>query len=625
MTITPNAPATAAETESQTLGVVYLPRTGSGVGQFEFLVDESATQVQIGTPVTAETVEGPFVGVVVDMRTVGSMADPVAAEYATNAPVAAIAHHSSTVKVATVQVFHAPALRSPSPGPVRNATAEEMLLATGYDRIDVAIPAGVVELGDGQYAKVCLDAHATLGPEAAHLVVAGLSGQAAKTSYAGVLMRSAMHACEQADESIAAVIFNVKGSDLVNLHLPPAAGYELSDEDEAMYTALGVPSTPFGDVTVYAPSLPGGEGTRSAREDALPLRWDLKQVWRYLRYFSPGLYSNDNMAALLGDIESQLMNPRDPNSLTTFNSMMAWMDSQIAQAEQNGASTTWRNHHIATLMRARKLIGSLPGRCGGLLSLERCGRQFDVPVESLRDQQVLVVDIAGLEPLVQSAVIASTCERLLHTAEGEDGVGVDHVIVFADELNMFAPASGGEMDSVRRILTKISATGRYAGISLWGAAQFLSQVSPQVVGNAATRAAGILADSEADSGVFGRIPAGQRERLVTLPKGQMALKAYNLRGMLTVKFPRPAWQTGKAKSTGAKRRRDTDVLALRPESLEALTEGVEREVVAEVIARHDGDPSKITAELERTREPDMARVSVETSNTYNPDNPWAIE
>lgn len=610
---------------SSPLGVIYLPKTGTSVGTFQFLVSADALTVQIDTPVAADTPEGTIIGVVTDMTTVGSMADPFAAAWDSLPRMAdPVAEAASSVKLATVQVYHSPALRPIAGGMVRSATPTELELATGGDRIDVKVPAGVVELVNGDFARINLDAHTLLGPESAHLTIAGLSGQASKTSFAGVLLRSAFHSCAQAGESIAAIVFNVKGEDLVNLHLPPAAGYELSSDDYAIYEAMGVPATPFENVVVYAPSLPGGGGTRSSREDAEILQWDLTTIWRYLRYFSPGLYNNDNMAAFLGDIESAKINADQPSArLKSFHQLEAWLEQELYEAEEAKSSTIWRGHHVATAQRARKIIASLPGRCGGLLTTGKANPDYDVPVQDMIDGRVVVVDIAGLEPLVQSAVIARTCERLLAAAE-DNALGVEHVVIFADELNMFAPAGGGDMDAVRRVLTRISATGRYAGVSLWGAAQFVSQVSPQIVGNAATRAAGILPDSEVDSGVFGRLPTGQRERIVTLPKGYIALKAHNLRGMMTVRFPRPAWQTGKPKGAPAKKK-VTQVLGLSDASLSRLTEGVDSGDVERILAQTDGDVAAATRKLEQVREPDMRKVSVETTSTFDPDNPWSFD
>jgi hypothetical protein len=613
----------------QPLGTIYLPSNpGTPVGEFRFIVDAAHGQsVVIGTPVAADTSEGTVVGTVTDLITIGTDKDPLQADMRNTSSATGPVARTDEVLVAVVQVFHSERMRPVRAGTVRPATATEMLAACGYDNIDWPISAGVVPLADGSYAKVALDGHTLLGPESAHLTVGGLSGMAAKTSFAGVLLRSAIHAGRREGDSVGAIIFNVKGQDLVNLDEPPAAGYELSETDLAIYEAMGVPATPFEDVVVYAPALPGSNLTRSSKETAEPLRWDLRTVWPYLRYFFPSLFDNDNMMAFFGDFESILLRSEDPGKrIDTFDKFEKWIDTEIADAEEQDRATGWRSHHVATLRRARKQIMSLPGRCGGLLTTGKAKDTDDVPVRDWRPGQVVVVDIAGLETIVQAAVIARTCTRLLESAEHGE-LGLDHLILFADELNMFAPASGGEMSAVRNILRKISATGRYAGMSLWGAAQFISQVDTQILGNAATRAAGIVSETELDSGVYGRMPAGQKERMLTLPKGQMALKAYNLRGQLVVQFPRPAWKTGKAKGPGA-RKDATATLGMTRGSVQRLTEGIPTELVEQVIAKAD-DPALAAKTLEQLREPDMAKVSVESGSTYripeaDSDNPWEV-
>lgn len=616
-----------ATTPLDTVGTVYLPSSpGTPVGEFSFLVDrEYGDRVAVGTPVSADTVEGTAIGTVTDLVTVGADRDPLSASYAQgNSGFGSLGERSDVI-VAKVQVFHAPAMRPIRAGNVRPSTAQEIGLASGLPRIAWPIPAGVVELANGEYAPLCLDGHTLLGPESAHLNIGGLSGQASKTSYAGFLLRSAIHAGSPEQDSTGAIIFNVKGQDLVNLDEPASGGkYALTDADLAMYAAMNIPATPFDDVTVYAPSLPGGTGTRSSKETAAPLRWDLNMVWPYLRYFFPGLYESENMAAFLGDFESRLLRSEDPGKrIDTFDGLEKFMDSELEKAEQEDSMNGWRSHHVATMRKARKLLMSLPERCGGLLTRGKAKSSDDVPVERWRHGQVVVVDIAGLDTLVQAAVIARTSKRLLESAEGGT-LGIDHLVLFADELNLFAPAQGGDLAPVRKILRTISATGRYAGLSLWGAGQFLSQVDPQILGNAATRAVGILSESELESGVYGRLPAGQRERVVTLPKGQMALKAYNLRGQMVVSFPRPAWATGKDTGTGRPRPAISTALGLSQASLERLTEGIPHETIERVVARAD-DPAKAIAALDQLREPDMRKVSVDTGSTYNSSNPFDLD
>lgn len=605
------------------LGRIYLPSSpGTPVGRFDFLVDhENGARVEVGTPVAADTPEGTLVGAVVDMRTVGTDADPVAADLSGDRQIARI----PDVVVASVQVFDSPRMRPVRAGTVRPATRDEMLSATGYARMDWRIPAGVVPLADGDFAPVCFDGHALLGPESAHLTVGGLSGQAAKTSYIGMLLRSAVHHARPGD-SVAALIFNVKGEDLIWLDQKPSPGYELTDEDKAIYSALGVPAEPFPDVTVYAPAMPATTtGTRSAREDALRLGWGLNDVWRYLRYFlGSAVFEDEKVASFLADFQAFCLNsPNRLERIESFEQMEAWFDAKLKDAEENESPMAWRHHHRATMWRIRRMLNGVLQRSGGLVVPGRSHSHEDIPVEGWAQGQVVVVDIAGLSTNVQSAVIARTVERILRSAE-EGRLGVDHLVVVADELNAFAPAVGSEMATVRKVLQTVATQGRYAGISLWGAGQKLSKVDELVRDNAATRALGITADGELASGVYGRMPSGLVERIATLPKGQMALSHYSFRSTLMVRFPRPAWRTGRAHTLGASRAAATDALSLRPESLGRLTEGIPGDVVEEILAG-SSDADDARRRLEASRVPDMRKVALHEPSAFDPENPFDLE
>lgn len=611
------------------LGSIFLPANpGTPVGRFDFIVDrETGNDVEIGTPVAADTLEGTIIGTIVDMRTVGRGSDPVGFDLGGSYDQSYIATVSEVV-VATVQVFHAPALRSVRAGLVRAATAKELLVATGYDRIDWPIPAGVIPLAGGTYAKVCHDGHALLGPESAHLMIGGLSGQAAKTSYAGVLLRAALDAGSKEKDSVGAIIFNVKGTDLLFLDEKPAAGYELSDEDTAMYEALGVPATPFPDVTVYAPSLPGGGGTRSPRDDAARLRWDLTMIWPYLKYFFPWMYEDDKLSGFVSHFEDLCLRNRNPSArIDTFAKLDAFFNREITEAEETKNDYCWGNRvHIATMRKLRRMLTSLPTRGGGLIGQETSTAADDVPVKGWVHGQVIVVDVAGLHTEVQAVVIARVCERLLRSAEDGE-LGIDHLVVFADELNSFAPAQGGEMGAVKRILQRVSSQGRYAGISLWGAGQKLSKIDEMVRDNASTRTLGITTDGELSSGIYGKLAGGLAERIATLPKGQMALWAYNFRSALVVHFPRPAWKTGRPK-TLAGRPSTMSVLrdegkVLSQEARDRLLEGIPDDIAEQVVAGAD-DVDEATRRLAAIRVPDMVKVALHEPSSFDPDDPFDL-
>jgi DNA helicase HerA-like ATPase len=604
------------------LGRIYLPSNpGTPVGKFDFIVDKDAgAMIEVGTPVAADTVEGTVIGAVIDMRTVGTASDPVAADLSGNSQLARLAD----VVVATVQVFDSPLMRPVRAGMVRAASAEEMLRATGYQRMDWPIPAGLVPLADGDFAPVCFDGNALLGPESAHLTVGGLSGQAAKTSYIGMLLRSAISRGGPG-HSVAALVFNVKGEDLIWLDEAPAKGYELTDDDLAMYAALGVPATPFDDVIVYAPALPAtSTGSRSPRPDAMRLGWDLPMVWPYLKYFlSNVIYEDEKVSSFLAEFRNFcLQNPDPLERIDSFDKLEAWFNKRLGEAEENDTPYAWRSHHKATMWRIKRMLSGILSRSGGLVISGASRAVEDVPDKGWQHAQVIVVDIAGMNTDVQSVVIARTLERMLRSAENGE-LGVDHLVVVADELNAFAPAQGGEMAAVKKVLQKVATQGRYAGISLWGAGQKLSKVDELVRDNAATRAMGITADGELASGVYGRMPAGLVERIATLPKGFMALSHYSFRAPLMVRFPRPAWRTGKAKTSAGSRPVATSALNLSRRSVDRLTEGVHPDLVEEVM---NSSPDAQTARerLEMARVPDMSKTALHAPSTFDPSNPFDL-
>jgi hypothetical protein len=607
---------------SKSLGKIFLPAgSGTTVGKFEFIIDSSVVEkVEVGTNVTAETSEGKVIGTVIDMRTVGTDSDPVA----TNLAGDRIAHIPEVI-VAQVQVFHSDYMRPVTSGFVREASVQEIELATGANRISWKIPAGVVKLLNGDYAPIFLDGHALLGPESAHLTVGGLSGQAAKTSYIGFLLASALNATKN-DEKIAALVFNVKGEDLIYLDQEPEQGFELTDEDSAIYDTAGVPAKPFENVTVYAPKeVAGGAGTSSPRGDALPLGWDLEMVWPYLRYFlGNSIYEDEKLASFLADFRNIVIKNPDPRvRVKTFEQMNAWFNEVLRKAEEDGSSVAWNKHHRATMWRAYRMLSGIVPRTSGLVVPGEAKPSWDVPVANWNNKEIVVVDLAGLTVDVQAFVMARIIERVMKSAE-DGALGVDHVVIVADELNSFAPQVGSEMSLIRKILQKVSTQGRYAGVSLWGAGQKLSKVDDLVRDNAATRALGVTPDGELASGIYGKMPSGVSERIATLPKGFMALSHYCFRSNLLIKFPRPAWRTGRAKTSGNRRKDLSEITGLTSKSAERLKEGLSSEMVSDILAKSSTQEEAV-ASLSKLREPDMHKTALHEPTGFDKENPFDLD
>jgi hypothetical protein len=610
------------------LGTIYLPQSGTNVGKFQFIVD-SASQaggdVEIGSLVCAETEEGAIVGTVVEMKTVGSDGDPV--RIVPSRRVGAQIGVLDEAVMAEVSVVASEKLRSVRAGHVRAATADEVRRATGADRMSWKIPTGVVQLVDGTFVRVDLDGEFLLGPEAQGCLVGGRSGVASKTSFVSVLLRSALANGNDENHRTAAIIFNVKGEDLVWIDQPPMKGYELSDDDVAMYEAMGMSATPFQNVRVYAPSSSGFGGVSSPREDAHAIAWDLPMAWRYLRFFFPNMYEDEKFSSFVAQFEDlMLRNPNPGSRVDTFDKLRAWFEGEIEAAESAGASECWNGRvHIATMRRLRRQFDGLRGRGAGLFSGGSAPAGADIPDRGWQNGEVVVVDLAGVPAEVQGFVIARTVDRLM--AAAQDGeLGVDHLAIVTDELNAFAPSQGGEMATVRKTLQKVATQGRYAGLALMGCAQQLSKVDELLRDNCASRALGSSAEAELTSGVHGRLSGGFLERIATLPKGQMALWHTAYRQALVVRFPRPAWRMGKSRTTGGAKPTTRSLLGahIGERTVERLSEGVPQDVAASIIAT-SSSAQEAAERLGKSREQDMTKTVVHAKREIDPENPFDFE
>ena len=132
----------------------------------------------------------------------------------------------------------------------------------------------------------------------------------------------------------------------------------------------------------------------------------------------------------------------------------------------------------------------------------------DLPWGDFADRTVYVIDVANLEEDAQDLIFARVVSTLRKHLERRD-LGVDHVIVFVDELNKYAPGDGPDT-YVRKMLLDIAERGRYLGLVLFGAQQFRSQVHRRVVGNAGTAA--LRADGwrrARNAGICGAEPGDQ--------------------------------------------------------------------------------------------------------------------
>jgi hypothetical protein len=539
--------------------VVATESLPAGPHQFHFWT-ATDTALGIGAIVRVTEDRGRRVyAVVVDGRSYSDLATPlddvVAAE---GDPSGARAPTRRT----EIRLWTAAVLRQEPEEPVQPVPLAEVKLATREDvetalRMDAYVrtdrPSGLpvgLYTGGGMSAPVFVDADFLLGPESAHLNISGVSGLATKTSAVEFFLTSIFQKFPEHKGSIAAVCINVKGPDLCFLDQPG----ELTDADREMYDLLDIDPRPFERVRYYAPFKADGVNLNTLRThpdligSVHPLVWGLREV---LDYHEVLLNRDDIDAksdAFIDFLTDRVVEKdfRDEwggtHRVRTFSELERLFRAIFEGLESTGRSDMWRTHHIATIRKVRNRLLNISTRCKGLVTDD--GSVSDLPFGTFEDRSVHVLDVAGMDQLAQDLVFTRVVSKLREHLERRD-LGVDHIVVFVDELNKYAPGDGPET-YVRKMLLDISERGRYLGLVLFGAQQFRSQVHRRVVGNAGTTLFGRMDMDELATPGYQVLSPATKIKLATLPKGELMVRHPHFTQPIFVRFPRPPVLTGPA-------------------------------------------------------------------------------
>ena len=412
-----------------------------------------------------------------------------------------------------------------------------------------AIPIGVYRAG-GTDAPIYLDADFLLGPEAAHLNITGVSGLATKTSAIEWILQSIFTHFPAQKGSVAAVCFNVKGPDLCFLDQPGI----VDGADRALYERCGVSPEPFEKVQYFAPFKSDGFSLNTLRSnDALlhnvsPLTWGLREVLQYAEVLLNKDDVDAKADALIDFIRERVVDRDFSDQLLgnkrylvrSFADLEVWFRDLLSAMENKG-NEGWRTHHVATIRKVRNRLSNISTRCAGLVTDD--GAVSDLPFGSFQDRTVYVIDVASLEEDAQDLIFARVVTKLREHLEKRD-LGVNHVVVFVDELNKYAPSDAQET-YVRKMLLDLAERGRYLGLVLFSAQQFRSQVHRRVVGNSGTALYGRMDGDELATPGYAVLSPAVKTKLATLEKGQLMVRHPHFTQPIFVRFPRPAVMRGR--------------------------------------------------------------------------------
>lgn len=499
-------------------------------------------------------------GVVTDGMSYSDLASPLHDVIGADADPAR-AQRSPTER-AEIRLYTAAVLRHVPDEPLQPVAMGEVYLADDRDvavalRMDgylregahTGIPVGIYRAG-GMESPIYLDADFLLGPEAAHLNITGVSGLATKTSAVEWLLASIFAHFPSKKGSVAAVCFNVKGPDLC--FLDQAA--TLDARDQALYERLGVPAAPFPKVHYFAPYKAKGFALNTLRSNPAlqhnvsPLTWGLREVMQFAEVLLNKEDIDAKADALIDFLGSRVVDQSFTDQLlgTRQYTVRSFADldaffRDLIDAMEGTNREQWRTHHVATIRKVRNRLVNIATRCEGLVTND--GQASDLPFGSFEDRAVYVIDIANLEENAQDLIFARVVSKLRDHLERR-ALGVDHLVVFVDELNKYAPGDGPDT-YVRKMLLDIAERGRYLGLVLFSAQQFRSQVHRRVVGNSGTAIYGRMDPDELATPGYAVLGAATRTKLATLDKGQLMVRHPHFAHPVFVRFPRPAVISGR--------------------------------------------------------------------------------
>lgn len=435
----------------------------------------------------------------------------------------------------------------PQPGqPVRVAEGEERDKALFFDRMEHKFPVGLARNGEPLWVNF----EFINGDRGAHVNISGISGVATKTSYATFLIHSLFTSgvLGRAAINTKALVFNVKGEDLLHLD---RVNSRLDDEQRLRYSALGLPSTPFDSVALYAP--PRLDDSRATADVAS--RSDVTSFfWTTFEFCSedlmPFLFADaeDDRAqytTVVYNVMAQLRKAEptetgaavvDGVKVTTFRELADLVTERVQSDEDR---QQWAGPAIGT-----GTINAFVRRLQG--SVRHIGRlvRADVPDPERHrvalDHQVTVVDLHNLNDRAQRFVVGITLKRAFEDKE-RAGQSEELLLVVLDELNKYAPREGSS--PIKEVLLDVAERGRSLGVILIGAQQTASEVERRIIANSSIRVVGRLDSAEASREEYGFLPAVHRQRATIVKPGTMILNQPELPVPLVLEFPFPAWAT----------------------------------------------------------------------------------
>lgn len=438
---------------------------------------------------------------------------------------------------------------------VHLADEEQIMEALGLKDVKYPLPAGYIEMYDGDNQKtlpVYFNSHFLIGPEGAHLNISGISGLASKTSYAMFLMKAIQDYAIKGNESVAFIVMNVKGTDLLKIDQRNERKNELN-LIKPVYDLLGMEMKPFEQVKFFYPYAKEYTTYTYEKESILKERLANKTAaqFKYLFETDEDKECLDLLFANVDDpnetIES-IVNFIMSNS-GSFNGVETWEDFQnvvhsYTQTDKKNASKeisvmSWRKFYRLFNKSFQKCRQMFTNQLGD-------GVRLRDEIANINKNDVMVIDVAKLDEESQGFVFGDVMRAVynlkLGASKRSDEEIPEKIVIFIDELNKYASNDVPKSSPILHQLLDITERGRSLGIVLFGAEQFVSDIHRRVKGNCATQAFGRTNAIEITREDFRFVPSVYKTMLTRMKQGEYIIQNPVFRSMLHINFPLPIYK-----------------------------------------------------------------------------------
>lgn len=453
------------------------------------------------------------------------------------------------------------------------ATAEEINYALGLNDIRNPLVCGYLEMYEGTKGcekvtlPVNLNSKFIIGPEGAHLNISGISGLASKTSYAMFLLKAIQDSYMKKDpqnedeDSVAFVLFNVKGKDLLAIDQLNDFSDERNPEQArkdtfAKYEKLGLAAEPFKNVQYYYPysipktrhwntyMTPEEVGDNIKKKKAKKFKY----IYKYDKENLDLMFANiDDSTQTMESIISYIMSGQGK-----FNQVSDWQEFLEAVKEKCSAETSGKDKEIpvASWRKFYRIINKsiTDNKIFARDIREDEGEtRIGDALKYIKKNEVHVIDIAKLSEDKQAYVFGDAIRTIydlqLGQYAGEEGVNPpSRVVIFIDELNKYASKETPKNSPILRQVLDVAERGRSLGVVLFAAEQFRSAIHDRVTGNCSTHAYGRTNSIEVTKSDYKSIPSVYKTMMTRLKQGEYIIQNPIFRSLLNIKFPKPIYK-----------------------------------------------------------------------------------